>query len=100
MPPLQVTSRIVAIRTVAKRGLHNIHVAGGEVLVDGVAATSMNAFVGPGLAQALLAVARVLYAVGGDKIAGVLTSLWLAIHGNDALAGITQAAKLVGSVCL
>ncbi len=63
------------------------------LIKDGVAVTSMNVFVAPDIAHALLCVARFVQALGGDAASHVVTSAWLLIAGNGALVELTHISS-------
>ncbi len=92
---LQVGSPITELRTVTRCGLFNAHAAGGELIVDGVAASAMHAGVSPDLAHALLCAARLVRALAGSTMMHAINSAYLAFDGNTALAATTA---LVGHV--
>ncbi|GAB0491709.1 hypothetical protein MMPV_002964 [Pyropia vietnamensis] len=84
-----VSSPVVATRMVGRTGLVNPHTLHGDIIVDGVRASTWTTTVDPAVASALLAPARAVWRLGGvDLSKGVL-------EGGDGEDRIRRLARLL-----
>lgn len=84
-----VSSPVVAARRVVRAGLVNPHTLHGDLVVDGVRASTWTTAVAPGVASALLAPARAVWRLGGvDPSGGVL-------EGGGRGEGLRRLARLL-----